>query len=165
MEENSNLKIVQRLLELSRNEPGYNEERPMFPREYKQEQIWLANILSDSLHKEERNFKAIFTMAVAEYKMNLKKGKGYGWFNSGTAEKLEWSNTHINQMTYAIYGERFERPLRFKSSLKNKAYKDFINQIDRTVLMTPRQLKKHNSDINRISKELVKEILAKSKKV
>lgn len=159
--DNSNLAIVKRLLELGKNQPGYNEKRPSFPRPYKEEQIWLSNILTDSLQNEEREFKEKFANIVNEYKRTLREKKTYGWFHG--ADSLEWSMVHINQLKYAIYGDVFERPLEFKQSLGNEAYKDFIEQIDRTVLMTPAQLKKHNQEINRISNDILKEILEEKK--
>jgi len=159
--DNSNLAIIQRLLELGKNQLGYNEKRPSFPRPYKEEQIWLSNILTDSLRNEEREFNEEFQKIVARYKMTFALKKGYGWFQN--AEKLEWLNTKINQLKYIIYGDVFERPIEFNPSLGNKAYKDFIEQIDRTVLMTPAQLKKHNQQINKISKDILKEILEEKK--
>ncbi len=158
----SNLKIVQRLLELAKNQPGYNEERPLFPKSYDTEQIWLANVLNDSRNIMEREFKEEFQRVVAQYKMTLKEGKGYGWFHS--PEKLEWIKMQINQLKYVVYGEEYIREIKFNDSLKNKAYKDFIEQIDRTVLMTPAQLKKHDAEINRISKEVMAEILKEESK-
>ena len=158
MEENSNLKIVQRLLELSKNTLDYS----VHPQEFKKEYIFLANVLNDSLDRLRHEFADAFKQIVGQYKNSLKEGKGYGWFHS--PEKLEWIQTYINQLDYAVYGEKFTRQLKFKSELKNKAYKNFIEQIDRTVLMTPTQLKKHNAQCNKIAKEIMDEILAEEKK-
>lgn len=159
MEENSNLKIVQRLLELAKNQIG---EYNLFPRPFKEEQIWLANILHDSLHKHEAEFKAKFQEIVGHYKASLKDKLGYGWFHS--AEKLVWKQMQINQLMYAIYGDKFQnKDLVFNKKLGNDAYRDFICQIDRTALMTPKELEIHHKECNKIGKEIVAEILKKEK--
>lgn len=157
--ENSNLQIVQRLLELSKNRmEGYT----LFPRPFKKEQIWLSNVLNDSLNLMEAEFNRKFQEIVGHYKSSLKEGKGYGWFHS--PEKLAWGRMQINQLSYAIYGDKFtHKELEFKEELGNDAYREFICQIDRTVLMTPKELKEHNEQINRMAKEILDEILAEEK--
>lgn len=155
--EDSNLNIIKRLLELGRNQmDGYT----LFPRPYKEEQIWLANILSDSLRRKEADFAEVFRTAVGHYKSSLKEGKGYGWFHG--AEKLVWAKMQINQLMYAIYGdERFTatmQDLRFNEELGKDAYRDLICQIDRTVLMTPEELERHNEECNRMAMEILDEI-------
>ncbi len=162
MESNTNIQIVQRLLELSKNEiGGYS----IFPRNFKEERIWLANILSDSMRQHEAEFAQEFREIVGHYKSSLKEGKGYGWFHS--PEKLAWKKMQINQLIYAIYGDKYtnaEKELKFNKKLGNDAYRDFICQIDPTVLMTPAQLKKHNSQCNKIASEILSEILKEKEK-
>ena len=158
MSENSNIQIVQRLLELAKNPLDYSAS----PKNFKQEHIFLSNVLNDSKARMEREFNEAFKEIVGQYKRTLKEGKGYGWFHD--PEKLEWKQNYINQVDYAIYGDKFTRKqLKFNEKLKNKAYKDFIEQIDRTALMTPIQLKKHNEQCNKIAKEIMAEILAEEK--
>ncbi len=152
----SNLHIVQRLLELAKNQIEYN----VYPKHYKEEHIFLSNMLSDSLRKHEDEFARKFQEAVGQYKGSL-RDKTYGWFHS--PEKLVWLNMEINQLKYAIYGERFVHELNFNEDLGNDAYRDFICQINRTVLMTPEELKIHNDEVNKLSMEILQEILAEEK--
>jgi len=155
--ENSNLKIVSRLLELSKNQIDYSE----FPKECRKEHIYLANVLNDSVKKLEWEFAECFKRAVGNYKQTLAKGKKFGWFHK--PEELVYIKMQINQLLYAIYGERFIHEIKFKPELKNEAYLDLINQIDRTVLMTSKELKKHNEEINKMAKEIMDEILREEK--
>jgi hypothetical protein len=153
----SNVHIVQRLLELAKNPLEYSTS----PKHFKKEHMFLSNVLSDSLRKHEDEFAKAFKYAVGTYKSNLAENKEYGWFNDPS--QLEFINTYINQLKYAIYGDQFERKLKFNNKLGKEAYKDFICQIDRTVLMTPKELEKHNKQVNKIAGDILAEILKESK--
>jgi len=154
--DNSNLQIIQRLLELGKNPYGTYE---LFPQGFKTEYMFLSNVLSDGLARMEWEFTEKFKTAVNSYKQSKKaSGKKYGWFHS--PENLVWCNTYINQIKYAIYGDSFIHEIKFNPELKEKAYLDLINQIDRTALMTPYQLKKHNAECNRMSLEILEELTA-----
>ena len=153
-----NLQIIQRLLEIGKNPLVIS----LVPKDFKEEHIFLANILNYALTNMEREFNENFKKAVAQYKGSLKEEKGYGWFHN--PENLVYENMYINQLKYIIYGERFVSTIKFKEELGKKAYLDLINQIDRTALMTPAQLKKHNAACNRIANDILKEILAEEKK-
>lgn len=150
---NSNLEIVSRLLELSKNQIEFN----VFPKECREEYIFLSNVLNDSVKKLEWEFAECFKRAVGNYKQSLLMGNGFGWFHN--PEELVWIKMQINQLLYTIYGERFIHEIKFKSELGNEAYLDLINQIDRTVLMTSEELQKHNEEIDKMSKEILDEIL------
>ncbi len=152
----SNIKIVERLLELVKNGLEYS----LRPKGYMTEHMFLANVLNDSLHRMELEFKDKFRNVVAEYKRNLSKGE-YGWFHK--YDDLEWLNTYMNQVKYAVYGKDYIREIKFDDSLGKDAYRDFICQIDRTALMSPEELKAHNEELERISAEVVEEILKESK--
>jgi hypothetical protein len=150
---NDNLKIVERLFEMAKNELHYSE----FPKAYNKEHIFLANYLNCAATDLEREFNDTFKYAVGNYKNSLKEGKKYGWFHS--PEKLIYINMQLNQIRYAVYGERHVRELVFKKELGNAAYKDLINQIDCTVLMTDIQKKKHMDKCNKMAKKIMAEIL------
>lgn len=159
MNENSNLNIVKRLALLSQNQVEYNE----FPRAYNEEYIFLANWLNSAARDAENDFNKTFQYAVGNYKSTLKEsGKGYGWFHNA-GNLVHQANT-LDQIHYAIYGERHIRGIRWNAQLKNMAYKDLIEQIDRTVLMTEAQLKKHRATCNKLAKKIMDEILAEEKK-
>jgi len=151
--DNSNLKIVSRLLELAKNPIDYS----VFPKEYKEENIFLANVLNDSVKKLEWEFAECFKRIVGNYKESLSLNKGFGWFHR--PEEIVWIRMQINQLLYAIYGERFVHEIKFNKELGDEAYLDLINQIDRTVLMTPEEVEKLNEEIGRLSKEILDEIL------
>ncbi len=155
-----NLKIVERLLEIVKNELDYSH----FPKPFKQEYMFLSNVLSDAKRKRENEFNEAFKEIVGQYKQTLAK-EGYGWFRA--PEKLCWLRVYINQLDYAIYGGKDhydQKELFFNEKLKEGAYLDFINQIDRTALMTSEELKIHNEECNRIGLEILNEILAEEKK-
>lgn len=94
--------------------------------------------------------------------MNLEKDGKYGWFHS--PEKLEWIGMQINQLKYVVYGEEFTRTLKFNKELGKDAYRDFICQVDRTVLMSDDELRAHNLELERISFEVANEILKQESK-
>jgi hypothetical protein len=154
---NQNLHIVERMLEIAKNTMEFS----IYPKTFKEEHIFLSNILNDSKQKIQVEFDAEFKKAVGQYKLTLKEKKGYGWFHS--PERIVWLKTRLNQLTYIIYGENYIKEIIFNDKLGDKAYKDLINQIDSTALMNTAQLKKHNADIARISKDIMKEILADEK--
>lgn len=159
MQEDSNLHIVKRLAELAKNPLDYS----VYPKPFRQEHIFLANWLNDALRQEEREFAEKFQRAVGKYKSTLSEGKGYGWFHND--ENLCWSFMTIQQLKYVIYGEKFTlRQIKFNKALGNLAYKDLIEQIDRTALMTDEELKAHNEECNRIAEEVMMEILAEEKR-
>ena len=164
MENNSNINIVSRLLELSKNKLDYS----VLPKPYKEEHIFLANILNHALVNLEREFNDKFKIAVMSYKETL-SGKGrfkkskHGYFYNH--ENLLYINMQINQLKYAIYGDRFVHELKWNEHLGQKAYKDLIEQIDRTVLMEPDELRKHNKNVNKIANEILQEILNEKKNV
>ena len=163
MEDTHNLQIVQRLVELATNTLDYS----LFPKPYKEQYIFLANVINDSLSKIESEFNKEFERIVSCYKETL-SGKGrfpktkFGWFHN--PEKIVYINTQMNQLRYAIYGERHVREIKFNEKLKNRAYKDLIQQIDCTVLMTPTQLKTHQSKCSAIAKRVMSEILKEEKR-
>lgn len=153
MKNNSNPQIVVRLFELSKNKLAYN----YYPKPFKKEYIWLSNILNDGLRQVEREFSDAFRKAIGEYKQTLEKeGKGFGWFHN--AENLIWIRTQYNQLKYAIYGDVWE-DLVFRAELGNEAYKDLIMQIDRTVLMSPEELKHHEEEWASVPREILDELL------
>jgi len=152
MKKNDNLEIVARLLEMAKNPLSYSE----FPSDYKEEHIFLANVLTDALQHVEHEFDKSFQYAVGNYKANLRDDKNYGWFSN--PEELEWLNMRKNQLLYAVYGERFIRTIKFNEKLGHDAYKDFICQIDATAIMTDEELKEHYKRVNEISKEILKKI-------
>lgn len=157
MKKNDNLEIITRLLELARNPLEYS----VFPKEYKQEYVFLANVINDSISRLEHEFDEAFKYAVGRYKSSLKEDKGYGWFHS--PEKLIWINTQLNQLRYAVYGERHVRELKWNEHLGDMAYRDLLDQIDRTVFMTPDELKEFNEKINQMALEVLNEILEEEK--
>ncbi len=157
MRKNDNIEIVQRMLEIGKNDLDYS----VFPKPFKEEHIFLSNVLSDALRKEETDFNEDFKKAVGEYKRNLKE-KGWGWFYA--PEKLIWSNTIINQLKYVIYGDRFIREYKFNETLGKGAYKDLINQIDRTALMSERQKKALNKRTSKLAMDILNELLEEEKK-
>lgn len=153
MKHNDNLSICHRLLDLSKNELVYN----VYPGNFKSEYIFLANALNDSISRLEHEFDDAFKNAVGTYKASLREGKGYGWFHA--PEKLCYIRMQINQLLYAVYGDQFCHELVFREELGKMAYKDLIEQIDRTAIMTQSQLKSHNKKIEKISADIVKELL------
>lgn len=156
----SNLEIVQRLLELSKNERCFSND--VYSVDFKKEHIFLSNILNYALVNAEREFNEKFKMCVNQYKGNLKNSKdGFGWFHS--PENLIYQNAYINQIKYAIYGDRFIHVYSFKKELGKEAYKDLILQIDATVLMTPKELAAHQKRCNELAKEIIDEMLAEEK--
>lgn len=158
MNKTENLQILERLLKLAKNSIEYN----VMPQSYDKEYIFLPNILQYALVNLEREFNDRFQYCVNHYKMNLKEGKNkHGWFSS--PEKLIWINMQINQLKFAIYGERHTRELVFNEKLKEAAYLDLINQIDCTVLMTSKQLEKHNRECNKMAMDILNEILEEEK--
>ncbi len=148
----TNLQIVQRLLELSRNELSYS----IFPQPYDKEYIFLANVINDSRKILDHEFAEAFQQAVGQYKSSLAKNKKYGWFNK--PERLIWINMQKNQLNYAVYGERHVRELKFNADLGNMAYKNLIEQIDCTVLMSAKQKKEHLKKCDAMLLEIIKEI-------
>ena len=163
MNNTDNLKIVQRVLELAGNRLEYT----VHPKTFKEEHIFLANVLNTSLSKLQDEFDKEFKKIVLTYKETL-SGKGrfpksrLGWFHD--PEKIIWINMQMNQLRYAIYGEEYTREIVYKPQLKARAYKDLIQQIDCTVLMTPAELKKHMAQCNKIAKDVVNKILKEEKK-
>jgi hypothetical protein len=158
MEKFSNLRIVERLLELSKNPMEYS----VFPKECRKEYIFLSNVLNDALNCAEHEAEKSFKQAVQYYKNSLDDGSEYGWFHK--PEDLVWNYNKIDQITYAIYGEKHIRNIVWNDQLGKGAYKDLIEQIDKTVIMSEKEKKDHYKAISRISKELVKEILKNSNK-
>jgi hypothetical protein len=148
--ENTNLEIVKRLLELSRNQLEYS----LFPKNFKEEHIFLPNVLNIAMTHYQQQFDKAFREAVGEYKSKLSEGK-YGWFHK--PEELVWLRMEMNQIRYAIYGSTLTE-IKFNKSLGESAYKDLIEQIDRTVLMTPKELEAFWAEINEISKQVIAEI-------
>ena len=155
--DNKNLSIVGRLLELAKNPLEYT----VYPKECRQEYIFLSNTLQYAKVNIEREFNEAFKMSVGRYKQSLEKDKGYGWFHA--PEKLVWLQMQINQLDYAIYGERFIREIRFNESLGKDAYRDLICQIDRTALMNEQELKEHQKQIEKITTDLAARIVAQNK--
>src|SRR5688572_30163542 len=127
-----NIEIVQRLFEIAQNQLSYSLE----PKPFKEEHIFLSNVLNCALQDAEREFNENFKECVAHYKVNLEKSKSKkGFFHN--VEKLFWGKNKINQLLYIIYGDRFTMTeLTFKREHPDP-YKDLIEQIDRTALMTP----------------------------
>ncbi len=156
MKDNSNLQIVKRLLELSKNQLDYST----FPKPFKEEYIWLSNLLNDALSVARKEFSEAFQKAVGDYKGSLAEGKGYGWFHN--SENLVWKQTKVKQIQYAIYGDEIGE-IKFNEELGNAAYKDLIMQIDRTVLMTEKELKLHNKEMSVVMKKIIDEILKEEK--
>lgn len=156
--EDSNLGILKRLLEIAKNPLDWS----VYPKSYKEEHLFLANVINDSIRVHEREFAEAFQQAVGSYKQSLEKGAGYGWFHE--PEKLVWINTQLNQLKYAVYGERFVHEIRFNEGLSKAAYKDLIEQIDRTALMTEEQLMQHRAECNKLSQEIVDEMLKEIEK-
>jgi len=158
METTENLKIVQRLLELAKNELEYST----YPKPFKEEHIFLPNVLNSALKDLENEFSEKFKRCVGAYKSTLKEQKkGYGWFHS--PENLIYINMKINQLKWVVYGDRFVREIRFNEELGNKAYKDLIDQIDCTVLMSETKRKAHAKKCNEMAIRIVNEILEKEK--
>lgn len=155
--QNGNLQIVQRLLELSTNTVKWS----VYPNDYNKEHLYLSNILNYAAHSLENEFSECFKKAVGEYTSSLKENKRYGWFYS--PDKLVWKRTQINQITYAIYGKDYVHEIKFNEHLGKAAYKDLINQVDRTALMTPAQIRLHELKCNKIAKKIVDKILAEEK--
>jgi len=159
MNRTQNLQIIERLLKLAKNSIGGDGIMPL---RYDKEYIFLANILNHALVNLENKFNDRFKYCVSIYKMNLKESKNkYGWFHK--PEELIWTNMQINQLKFAIYGESLTRELVFVKELKEAAYLDLINQIDPTVLMTPKELEKHTKECNKIALDILNEILAEEK--
>lgn len=154
MKDNSNLQIVKRLLELSKNQLEYSE----FPKAYNKEHIFLANVLNDARQSLEREFADAFKIAVGRYKASLEKSGEFGWFHK--PEELVYLQMQIDQLKYAVYGESSVREIKFNESLGKAAYKDLIEQIDRTVLMNEKELEKFRAECERLSAEVLDEILA-----
>lgn len=155
-----NLKIISRLVELSKNELHYSQ----MPQPYNKEYIFLANHLNAAIVNLEYEFQDAFRYAVGKYKQSLGESTtGFGWFHE--PEKLIYIRMQINQLKYAIYGAEFAHDLIFKEELGSGAYKDLIEQIDRTVLMTPEEKKSYEEEINKIGMEVIKELLAEEKKI
>lgn len=153
-----NLKIVQRLVEICKNELQYD----VYPKPFKEEHIFLSNELNYALVAREREFNETFKQCVGKYKSTLEKNKKYGWFNS--PENLIWKYMYINQLKYIIYGERYsDKDLVFREELKEMAYLDLINQIDRTALMTEKELKEHQEKCNAMAMEILEELLKEEK--
>lgn len=154
----SNLEIVARLIEIAKNQLEYST----FPKQFKDEYIFIADVFTDSIKEHEREFDTAFQKAVGNYKSTLAQdGKGFGWFHS--PEKLEWINMRINQMKYIVYGDRFTREIKFNKALGKDAYKDMIEQIDRTVLMSEEEKKAHYEHYCMLSKEIKAKILKEEK--
>ncbi len=159
MNKTENLQILERLLKLAKNSIAGDG---IMPNSYYKEYIFLSNILNHALVNLENKFNDQFKYCVSIYKMNLKDGKNkYGWFHD--PEKLIWTNMQMNQLKFAIYGEGHTKELIFNEDLKESAYLDLINQIDCTVLMTPKELEKHNKECNKIALDILSEILAEEK--
>ncbi len=160
MDKSSNMQIMKRLLEIAKNPKGSIGDVLPFKEQY----IFLSNILNVALNDYEKEFDEMFNTAVNQYKNTLaNEGKGYGWFHS--VDNLLYVSMQISQLKYIIYGEESAslRDYTFNEELKEGAYKDFIEQVDRTVLMTPEELKKHNEKINRLSLDILEEILKEEK--
>jgi hypothetical protein len=151
MRSTENLKILSRLLEIAKNPLEYS----LYPKPFKEEHIFLANHLNEARQRLEVEFNNAFKKAVGAYKSTLKE-HGFGYFHS--PETLVYIRMQINQISYVVYGD-YVHEIKFNEDLGKAAYKDLIEQIDRTVLMTPAQLKKHTAECNRISKEIIDEIL------
>lgn len=126
------------------------------PKSFKEEYIFLANVLNEALRRYEVDFSETFQKAVGNYKSTLAQGKGYGWFHA--PENLVWKNTRINQLKYAIYGDTFVHIITFNKQLGKEAYKDLIEQIDRTVLMTPEELEVYRKECNDLAAEILEEL-------
>jgi len=154
-----NLSIVQRLLELSRNKMDYT----LLPKSFKEEYIFLANVLHCAKKDYQQKFNDAFRDAVSYYKRNLEESGTHGWWNN--PEELVYIQMQINQIDYIIYGGDVieQKELKFREELKEEAYKDLILQIDRTVLMSDEELKEFNAEVNRLSIEICDELLAEIK--
>lgn len=153
MENNDNLLIIKRLIEIAKNPLTYSE----FPKSYKEEYIFLPNILNSAIKDLENEFNEAFKYAVGNYKLTLEQNKGYGWFHNPS--KLVYIKTRINQLKYIIYGDRCVNEIKFNEDLGNEAYKDLILQIDRSVLMSSEEKIEYYKQLEEISRELIDEIL------
>lgn len=149
----TNFQIVQRLFELSKNRLDYSPE----PKGYKDAYLWLANYLNCAIKDLEREFNDKFAYAVSIYTMNLRE-QGHGWFYE--PETLVYKRAQINQLIYAVYGERSVSEISFKKELGSDAYRDLIEQIDRTVLMSEEEKKAHDAQCAAFAREIIDEILA-----
>ncbi len=119
-----NLQIIQRLLELGKNPLILTGD---LPGDFKKEHLFLCNILQYAVVNLEREFNDAFRHAVNVYKVNLSDPKhGYGFFHN--AENLLYLNMQINQIKYAIYGEKFIHVYKFNEDLKELAYKDLLRR-------------------------------------
>lgn len=151
---NDNLDIVKRLLELSRNQLEYSS----FPKPWNEEHMFLSNHLNEARHRIELEFNEALGKAVSAYKASLKE-REFGWFHA--PEKLVYLRMQINQLIYAVYGNKYIHEIKFNKALGDEAYKDLIEQIDRTLLMTPLELEKHNEELNLLSRQISDEMLEK----
>jgi hypothetical protein len=160
MHSDNNFQIVKRLAELAKNQLVYNA----LPRPVKEEYVFLSNMFQYGYAHAEQQFNEKFKLCVGNYKHTLEKeGKGFGWFHD--ADKLIWLRMRMNQFSYIIYGDDFIRDeLVFKRELGNDAYRDLIEQIDRTVLMTPEEIKTMHEEMGLMMNDILNEVLENEKK-
>ena len=146
IDRNNNLEILKRLSEMCKNVFSYDYN---INKDYKKEYIFLSNILNTASDVLEREFQYELQRVLNTYNQTLSI-HGIGYFD---VERLIHLHTQINQLSYIIYGSE-QSNLVFKKELGDLAYKDLLDQIDVTLLMSFEEKIKYNNKIESIVRDM-----------